>query len=439
MFKRKSSLYSICTLLLLASMTFVQPHSISTTSAQKGDDITNMGGIGVAPQTRTLSVADSFQEYTDYPSFKTGFGRRLREISFQEVPLGTILTTQYSALGVEFRDGDDVTVPSVYFESDGVGVDGHGRVRILLSEPAYAIGSDFPGALTIDIYDTEGGTLLYTSSDFAGSGAGFFGGVVSDQGFSYVVLRDWFDDAVYLDNIYIGGGVKAVVVKSWADCSSGNLIWDSLNANWADYGVTFINIDYAYPGLCDGPVTYEALAASEADVMIISDPAGLFRQYSAAEVADIKRYAQEGHNIIGTYLLFQYNVTDNRELAPLFGLKSNLDYASMPTSPAYDLIVPTDQLFVGMTGTYTSTGYPYSQVPSDDYSWDLDDLDGARYVAKTSDSEAAIMVYLAPHYHAIYITNMPEYQGGVEDERFFYNAITYRSGSIHLPLVLRGD
>ena len=147
-----------------------------------------------------------FQDYEDFFIFQSAFGDPLTTITFTEVPLGTVLTTQYLYIGVQFTDGNDTTLSSASFEEDGVGVNGNGRVHIHLLEPAEAIGTYFPGALTIDIYDVPGGNLLYTSSDFAGSGTGFFGGVVTDQSFTYVVLRDWVDDLVFLDDIFIGFG-----------------------------------------------------------------------------------------------------------------------------------------------------------------------------------------------------------------------------------------
>ncbi len=64
-----------------------------------------------------------------------------------------------------------------------------------------AIGAEFPGAMTIDLYD--GDTLVGTSADFAGSGTGFFGGV-SGISFNKAVLRDWVDDTVYIDNLHFG-------------------------------------------------------------------------------------------------------------------------------------------------------------------------------------------------------------------------------------------
>jgi len=181
------------------------------------------------------------------------------------------------------------------------------------------------------------------------------------------------------------------------------------------------------------------LASSGADVVILSDPAGGSQQYSAEEIAALQQYALDGHNIIGTFLLFHLDVTDNRGLAPIFGLYADIDYhTAHPPSAAYNLIDPASPLFAGMTDPYQGAGYPHSQAP-DDSSWDPGDLNGAMIVAKTSDNKAAVMVYPRPTYHAIYITTMPEYYGDTTDERFLYNAITYPrfSYSVFLPVILR--
>jgi hypothetical protein len=42
-----------------------------------------------------------------------------------------------------------------------------------------------------------------------------------------------------------------------------------------------------------------------------------------------------------------------------------------------------------------------------------------------SGQDAAITLYPSKHYVAIYISSMPEYEGGPTDEQFFYNAITF--------------
>ncbi|HSQ18658.1 MAG TPA: hypothetical protein VLM83_13230 [Anaerolineales bacterium] len=224
--------------------------------------------------------------------------------------------------------------------------------------------------------------------------------------------------------------VDAVILRSWGGCSSADLIWDSLNATWASYGVTPIHIRYAAPGLCSGTVTYAGLVASQADVLIISDPSGGGVVYTAPEVDAIRQYAQEGHNLIGTYLLFQAGTVDNRILAPLFGCNGSIPWTSVVTTPTYNFLEPVNPVFNGLLEPYVSSGYYESQVPEG--LWSI----GARLVGISTYGDAGILVYDAPTYRAIFITTMPEYFGGVQDEQFFYNAILYRF-QVRLPVILK--
>jgi hypothetical protein len=225
-----------------------------------------------------------------------------------------------------------------------------------------------------------------------------------------------------------GEVIEAVVVKSWGGCSPPSLIWDSLNATWQDYGDVPIHIDYSYPGLCDyGPVTYRTLLESGADVVIVSDPSGNPWQWSQDEVRALDRYVRAGHTVIGTYLLLSSGGYDNRALAPIFGLPATPSYSNQEVTPTYNVLEPSNPLFAGLPDPYVSVGYNKSQTPSDG-SWDAGDLTGARYVGMTDDSAAAILVYERTSYTAVYVTSMPEFNGGTQDHQFFYNAITYREG-----------
>ncbi len=236
--------------------------------------------------------------------------------------------------------------------------------------------------------------------------------------------------------------IDAVVVRSWGGCGSAALLWESLNANWFKYGEIPIEIDYSNPDLCGGvAITYAALAASGADVVVISDPAGAPEQYTQDEISAIAAYAGEGHNIIGTFILFQWREPDNRELAPLFGLFAATAYTVTDVVPTYTMIDDTTSpLFFNLASTYASHGWPRSQVPADDTTWNARDLNGARFVAINAASDAAILLYDGPGYRAIYITTMPEYRGGTKDEQFLYNAITYPASrgltKHYLPLLM---
>jgi hypothetical protein len=138
--------------------------------------------------------------YSDLAAYDAAVGPHT-VIDFTDLAAGTVLSNQYAGLGVLFTDGSDTVADLTSFVVDGKGVDGRGRIDLTFSSYINTVGGEFPGALTIDLYD--GATLVGTSDDFAGSGTGFFGGV-SDISFNRVVLRDWMDDSVYIDNLHFG-------------------------------------------------------------------------------------------------------------------------------------------------------------------------------------------------------------------------------------------
>jgi hypothetical protein len=168
--------------------------------------------------------------------------------------------------------------------------------------------------------------------------------------------------------------------------------------------------------------------------VILDDPAGNGKQFTAAEVDAVKAYADEGHGLIGTYLTFAWSGQgiDNSALAPLFGLVKDDGWGGGDATivPTYHLRVnkhrgPAKALYRGLPNPYVSSGYNYSQRPGDG-TWSRNDLAGARIVAVNASRSAAITVYSRQQaYSAIYIANMPEYKGGAQDQQFLYNAIIY--------------
>ncbi len=220
--------------------------------------------------------------------------------------------------------------------------------------------------------------------------------------------------------------IKAVVVRSWGAGSEPPLVWDHLTANWSSYGSIPLYID-ATSLHAVSSVTLADLEASGADVVIVSDPAGGLNQWSAADVEALRSYANQGHPLIGTYIMFQWCSIDNRALASLWGLRSDLDYnmGEIPSTAPAGILAPASCLFDRIVDPLDHGGYPQVCVPSD-LSWDASDLAGASFFARSTDSRVVVTSYQNGLLHSSYISSMPEYQPGdaFDATQFLYNAIT---------------
>ena len=210
--------------------------------------------------------------------------------------------------------------------------------------------------------------------------------------------------------------VKAIIVKSWGD----NPVWADLNTNWSTYGSIPVSIDHTT--LIQSDFTYQDLVNSKAKVVIMSDAAGGTQQYSSAEIAAIRKYANKGHEVLATYATFEYATIDNRSLAPIFGLSSSLTYDTTDISGAFKKAV-RGCLLKKIPGQWQSLGFNYSQIPQSGY-W-KGHLKKTKAQAVSDSYEGVITLYTAATYTGVYISNMPEYQNvGGDDEQLLYNAIT---------------
>jgi hypothetical protein len=154
----------------------------------------------------TLLLLPSLAQVTEYTSraaFDAAVGAQ-QCADFTAYSNGTVITNQYASIGMTFTQGNDTVLVSGAFVVDGVGINCGGDMEIVFSGPQSAIGCDFPGALKISIYN--GATLIWSSTNFAGSGSGFFAGLVSSVSFNRAVITDWVDGAAYVDNVCIAGG-----------------------------------------------------------------------------------------------------------------------------------------------------------------------------------------------------------------------------------------
>lgn len=214
--------------------------------------------------------------------------------------------------------------------------------------------------------------------------------------------------------------IVAALVKSWG-------YWDYLL--WKDlsqYGETPILIDTSL--LNRENFNYQDLTLTGADMLIISDPSGAWKTFSQEEIDAVEQYAQSGHNLLGTYLLFSYpygdTTIDNRGLAPIFGFDSSMTYSLKGIDRRYHFN-QGEYVFEGMESPYKSEGYNLSQV-TERGSWTGADLTASRVAAATLDSIGLVSFYPAGKYAAFYVSSMPEYGGGETDKQFLYNAISYQ-------------
>ena len=213
--------------------------------------------------------------------------------------------------------------------------------------------------------------------------------------------------------------VKVVLLKSWGVTS----VWEAMKTNWQNFGKIPVTIDDST--YIDSDFTYQNLVASKANVIVISNPAGGIKQYSAAEIAAVAKYAQKGHTVVGTYATFEWSGVDNRGLAPVFGLNARIDYNTTPVAIS-NLFKKTKQnqcLLKRITGaSWQSDGYPYTQVPATG-SW-TGHLAKATAVAQSDKYLGVVTLYTAATYTGVFISNFPEYNGGTDDEQLLYNAVT---------------
>jgi hypothetical protein len=223
--------------------------------------------------------------------------------------------------------------------------------------------------------------------------------------------------------------ITAVVVKSWSRCSHGSM-WPELNNHWSSYGTVPVSIIWNDPDLCRGSFTLADLETSGADVVILDDPAGGNHKVTLAQVEALRTYAEEGHDLVGSYVVFRNprSGVDNRALAPLFGLVEDNGWdttnSSQATYTMNEAKKAAKPLIQNLPNPYVSEGYNFAQIPGDG-AWGANDLAGARLLGRSVDRTHAITVYRHPLYNAVYVSSMPSYLQGEQDAQFLYNAIIY--------------
>jgi len=221
--------------------------------------------------------------------------------------------------------------------------------------------------------------------------------------------------------VYVGSPVKAFVLHSSGNVDANSTItWQTLNQEWPQFGGTMIYVDYAT--LNKEVITYEDIAATGADVLILScayDPFAGW-QFTNLEIGAIKRYVQEGHGLIATSGTFYYEVPNNCKLAPLFGMNENITW-HVTRSDLLNLADLSHPLFANVPNplSFLKTR---GAIPVDGR-WDTNELRDGKYLALGRDQESAIVVYRGLVYFSVWMETLPPYYR--DHLQLFYNAITW--------------
>lgn len=225
-------------------------------------------------------------------------------------------------------------------------------------------------------------------------------------------------------------GVTAILVDPYFGCEVADA-WANLNTNWSKYGSIPLSISTS-GRLCHGTFTLSDLEASGADSVIL-DSTAAFYTLTPDEIQALQAYLQQGHTLLGEDTIFQWNTKhSNNGLAPLFGLVEQSTWYKNGLggkSPHYKLQEQDPDAAVllrDVANPYVSNLYGQGQKPANK-SWVAEDLDGARYIARTHNQGNAITVYDGPSYTAIYISSQAAFYNNStpDDLQFLYNAIIY--------------
>jgi thermitase len=221
--------------------------------------------------------------------------------------------------------------------------------------------------------------------------------------------------------VYSGFALKAVVLHSAGNIQSNTITnWQTLNNEWYLFGGTMIYIDYTT--LNKETITYEDIAATGADVLIVScayDPYAGW-QFTDAEIEAIGKYVHEGHGLIATAGTFYQSVPNNNKLAPLFGMDESTSWTGTGTD-LLRLLNTTHPILAGVPNPLVfpqvDTALPY------DGQWDSDELTGGEYLAIGNFRESAIVSYRGLVYISPWLEIIPPYYH--HHLQLLYNAIIW--------------
>jgi len=220
--------------------------------------------------------------------------------------------------------------------------------------------------------------------------------------------------------------LKACVLDGFAADFMGYK-YDIINEQWPDYGNIPITVDWYTLNKAD--ITYEDIAATEADLLII-DSSFLHEifnwEFTWNEINAIIQYISEGHGLLMMFITFGGN---NDLLLPLVGLTTGPSSLEDHSVQSYEdethILYDTLPLFNNMLNPCTIPGL--IAIPPDN-EWNENELDQAIYTAITTRDEQEIGAMTFNRNHAVYISQLlDEIAEDHTSKQLLYNAIVFSS------------
>jgi PGF-pre-PGF domain-containing protein len=250
-----------------------------------------------------------------------------------------------------------------------------------------------------------------------------------DTGFTnFTIINRGYDPLIFnlTQTGATEGRVKAVVLDSWGtDSFYGWLTWSFIEDNWDNFGEVNVTIDYVT--LNKEGITYEDIATTGADVLIVSDAWSWWYgwEFSDSELDAISRYVKEGHGIVVTSGSLDSSDAPNNVpgLAPLLGLNRSTTYNWL--GDYFSSISITSMghpIFSGVEDPYEPNAL-YSVTPSGG-DWNTA-LTNGKIIGISSTKAAAIVVGDFTTHRSVYLSNIPEYLPNSQDYQILYNSIVW--------------
>ncbi|UCD92259.1 MAG: hypothetical protein JSV43_08605, partial [Methanobacteriota archaeon] len=218
---------------------------------------------------------------------------------------------------------------------------------------------------------------------------------------------------------------KIAILRSYGTQMDGPIAtWNYLNANWGDYGMDPIQIDYTSLNIY--PITYEMINNTQADVLVLSGSGYYHRppigtELSDEETAAIEKWTREGHGFVAIGSAFNELVPNNNDLVDLVGIVDQTYTRDFTSDIQVDAGCAAHPVFNSVPNLFQASFGPTAS-PNNDHAWDPADLDGAIYCARsTGNRSAAITVYKG----SVYITFAADAMPNEDEKQLLYNTFVW--------------